>query len=121
LKPIYHFTQIDELKLWIDYFSLGHVLDALVFYLYFVLLTKFFKQTIGKMICNIRVERIDRQSLTWADVLFREWIGRIISGVLFNLPYLVVLFTNKHKGIHDIFADTVVIRNKFEKLFYLKK
>lgn len=21
LKPIYHFTQIDELKLWIDYFS----------------------------------------------------------------------------------------------------
>ncbi|MCE5033170.1 MULTISPECIES: RDD family protein [Staphylococcus] len=121
LKPIYHFTHIDELKLWIEYFSLGHILDAVVFYLYFVLLTKFFKQTIGKMICNIRVERIDRQSLTWADVLFREWIGRIISRVLFNLPYLVILFTNKHRGIHDIFADTVVIRNKYEKLFYFKK
>src|SRR5699024_10837276 len=53
LKPIYHFTHIDEHKLWIEYFSLGHLLDALVFYLYFVLLTKFFKQTIGKMICNI--------------------------------------------------------------------
>ena len=54
------------------------------------------------------------------DVLFREWIGRIISGVFANLPYLVTIFTKKHRGIHDYFADTVVIKNKFEKLFYLK-
>ena len=72
------------------------------------------------MICNIRVERMDRQQLTWTDVLFREWIGRIISGVFANLPYLVTIFTKKHRGIHDYFADTVVIKNKFEKLFYLK-
>ena len=31
IKTAISFTQIDELKLWIDYFSLGHVLDALVF------------------------------------------------------------------------------------------
>ncbi|MEB7461209.1 RDD family protein [Staphylococcus succinus] len=120
LKPIYALTHIDTVKLWIDYFSVGHLLDAIVFYLYFVLLTKYFKQTIGKMICNIRVERIDRQSLTWGDVLFREWIGRIISGVFGNLPYLVTIFTNKHRGIHDYFAGTVVIKNKLEDLFYLK-
>ncbi|MDW4370589.1 RDD family protein [Staphylococcus saprophyticus] len=120
LKPIYHFTNLDSVKLWIDYFSVGHLLDALVFYLYFVLMTKYFKQTLGKMICNIRVERMDRLQLTWTDVLFREWIGRIISGVFANLPYLVTIFTKKHRGIHDYFADTVVIKNKFEKLFYLK-
>ncbi|WP_336848915.1 RDD family protein [Staphylococcus nepalensis] len=121
LKPIYQFTNIDEMRLWIDYFSIGHMLDALIFYIYFVLMTKFFKQTIGKMICNIRVERLDRQPLSWSDVLFREWIGRIISGVMFNLPYLVTLFTDKHRGIHDFFANTVVIKNKFEKIFYLKE
>ncbi|MDW8798503.1 RDD family protein [Staphylococcus pseudoxylosus] len=120
LKPIYHFTNINSLKLLIDYFSVEHLLNALVFYLYFVLLTKYFKQTLGKMICNVRVERIDRQRLTWQDVLFREWIGRIISGVFMNLPYLVVIFTNKHRGVHDYFADTVVIKNKLDKLFYLK-
>jgi len=120
LKPIYHFTNIDSAKLWIDYFSVDHILGALLFYLYFVLLTKYYKQTLGKMICNIRVERLDRQQLTWSDVLFREWIGRIINGVLGSLPYLVVIFTNKHRGIHDYFADTVVIKNKFGKLFYLK-
>jgi small-conductance mechanosensitive channel len=62
LKPIYHFTKIDDIKIWINYFSVGHILDAIVFYLYFVLLTRFFQQTLGKMICNIRVEREDRQS-----------------------------------------------------------
>ena len=31
LKPIYHFTNMDSLKLWIDYFSVGHLLNALVF------------------------------------------------------------------------------------------
>lgn len=120
LKPIYHFTKIDNIKLWIDYFSVGHLLDALVFYLYFVLLTKYFKQTLGKMICNIRVEREDRKQLTWSDILFREWVGRIICGIFGNILYLVTIFTKKHKGIHDYFAGTVVIKNKFEKLFYLK-
>lgn len=120
LKPIYYLTKIDNIKLWIDYFSVGHMLDAVVFYLYFVLLTKYFKQTLGKMICNIRVEREDRKQLTWTDILFREWIGRIVCGIIFNLLYLVTIFTKKHKGIHDYFAGTVVIRNKFEKLFYLK-
>ncbi|MCU5746113.1 RDD family protein [Staphylococcus sp. SQ8-PEA] len=120
-KPIYHATHIDEVKLWINYFSIDHLITALVFYLYFVLMTKYFKQTLGKMICNIRVERVDRADLKWSDILFREWIGRIISGVCFNLPYLVVLFTPKHRGIHDYFANTVVIRNKFASVFYLKK
>lgn len=120
LKPIFAFTQIDKQKLWIDYFSVAHLLDALIFYLYFVLMTKFFRQTLGKMICNIRVERDDRLALTWKDVLFREWIGRIISGTFGNLPYLVTLFTVKHKGIHDYFANTVVIRNKYAYLYYKK-
>ncbi|WP_278925444.1 RDD family protein [Staphylococcus auricularis] len=120
LTPIYHFTHIDEVELFIPYLDIDHILDALFFYLYFVLMTKYFKQTLGKMICNIRVERIDRQRLTWSDVLFREWIGRIISGLFLNLPYLVIAFTNKHRGIHDYVADTVVIRNKLEHLFYMK-
>jgi uncharacterized RDD family membrane protein YckC len=120
LKPIYHFTNIDDIKIWINYFSVGHILDAIVFYLYFVLLTRFFQQTLGKMICNIRVEREDRQALTWSDILFREWVGRIVCGVFGNILYLVTIFTKKHKGIHDYFAGTVVIKNKFEKLFYLK-
>nr|WP_313955603.1 RDD family protein [Staphylococcus argensis] len=63
LAPLNHFTHIPDWKLWINYFSVDHLVKALIFYLYFVLLTKCFKQTLGKMICNIRVERVDREAL----------------------------------------------------------
>ncbi|SUK13209.1 RDD family protein [Staphylococcus agnetis] len=115
LNPILVFTGADEFKLWISYFSLTHILNALLYFLYFVLMTKYFQQTLGKMILGIKVYRKDLKKPLWSDVIFREWIGRIISNILLGLPYLAVLFTPKHIGVHDYFADTVVIKNKYLK------
>ncbi|MEJ7540509.1 RDD family protein [Staphylococcus intermedius] len=119
LNPIYALTGIDSWKLWIDYFSVGHLVDALIYFAYFVLLTKYFQQTVGKMILGIKVFRSDFATMNWSDVLFREWIGRIISNVFLGIPYLAVLFTPKHIGVHDYFADTVVVKNKY--LHYIKE
>ncbi|ADX76360.1 RDD family protein [Staphylococcus pseudintermedius] len=119
LNPIYGLTGIDSWKLWIDKFSLGHMLDVLIYFSYFVLMTKYFQQTVGKMIVGIKVYHRKLTRLNWSDVLMREWIGRIISNVFFGLPYLAVLFTPKHIGVHDYFADTVVVKNKY--LHYIKE
>ncbi|ELH4341753.1 RDD family protein [Staphylococcus pseudintermedius] len=119
LNPIYGLTGIDSWKLWIDKFSLGHMLDVLIYFGYFVLMTKYFQQTVGKMIVGIKVYHRKLTRLNWSDVLMREWIGRIISNVFFGLPYLAVLFTPKHIGVHDYFADTVVVKNKY--LHYIKE
>src|SRR5690606_17066439 len=54
------------------------IVHAIVFYTYFVLMTKFFGQTLGKMILGLRVIDLDGKRLTWSTVLFREWIGRYI-------------------------------------------
>lgn len=116
LNPIYQWTHIDEWQLWIGYFSVGHILDALIYFAYFTLMTKYFQQTLGKMILGISVYTKHIQAPTWTDVLFREWIGRIISNILFGLPYLAVIFTPKHIGVHDYFADTVVVKNKYLKM-----
>ncbi|PTH69176.1 RDD family protein, partial [Staphylococcus agnetis] len=94
---------------------LTHILNALLYFLYFVLMTKYFQQTLGKMILGIKVYRKDLKKPLWSDVIFREWIGRIISNILLGLPYLAVFFTPKHIGVHDYFADTVVIKNKYLK------
>lgn len=42
--------------------------------------------------------------------------GRIISGALLGIPYIVVAFTKKHKGIHDYFGETVVLKNKYVQM-----
>nr|WP_263313006.1 RDD family protein [Mammaliicoccus sp. Marseille-Q6498] len=113
LSPIFSFTNIQDKYLFVPYFSVENLASALIFYLYFVLMTYYFKATLGKMILGISVYREDGTPLKFKDILFREWIGRIISGAFIGLPYLVVAFNKKHKGIHDYFGETVVLKNKY--------
>lgn len=87
------------------------ILSALLFYTYFVLLTKFFSQTVGKMIFAIKVVSLKKDSLDWGTLLFREWIGRLISVTILPL-YFIVGFTPLKQGVHDFFADTTVVHEQ---------
>ncbi|MCC3356422.1 RDD family protein [Bacillus sp. REN16] len=92
-------------------FSAAAIATAVVFYLYFVLMTKFFNQTLGKMVFGVKVVSLEGKKLTWMTVLFRELIGRYISK-LFFIGYLIVAFLPKKQGIHDLLSDTTVIHAK---------
>lgn len=94
------------------------ILSAIVYYAYFILLTKFWSQTVGKMIFGLRVKKDDGKPLDWLSVIFREGIGRFISNTFFKLPYLIVVFTPNHKAIQDFVADTTVVH---EEVFSKKK
>ncbi|WP_341201896.1 RDD family protein [Planomicrobium okeanokoites] len=87
------------------------ILSALLFYTYFVLMTKFFSQTVGKMIFAIKVVSLKKDSLDWGTLLFREWIGRLISVTILPL-YFIVGFTPLKQGVHDFFADTTVVHEQ---------
>ncbi|KAB2334229.1 RDD family protein [Bacillus mesophilum] len=92
-------------------FSMMTIATALTFYLYFVLMTKFFGQTLGKMIFGLKVVQLNGEKLSWNTVLFREWIGRFISGYIIVL-YVIVAFLPKKQGLHDLFVDTTVVHEK---------
>jgi uncharacterized RDD family membrane protein YckC len=87
------------------------IVTAIIFYVYFVLMTRFFGQTLGKMVFGLRVISLHDQSLSWGAIIFREWIGRFISGTIIIL-YVVVGILPKKQGIHDLFADTTVIHER---------
>lgn len=106
LNPIFRALDVPLIEDGI--FSPMAVATAVVFYLYFVLMTKFLGQTLGKMVFGLKVVELDGKRLTWGTVIFREWIGRFISATVLVL-YIVVAFTKKKQGLHDIFADTTVI------------
>jgi len=95
-------------------FSPFSVATAVVFYLYFVFMTKYTGQTIGKMIFGLKVVSIKDNNRTWGTILFRELIGRYLSTTIWIL-YIVVAFTPKKQGIHDLFADTTVVREDMRK------
>ena len=75
-----------------------------------------FGQTLGKMIFGLRVISLKHDKLTWSDVLFRDWIGRIINSIFMPLYILVGILPN-NQGLHD-FSQ---IQQLFMKKFILKR
>ncbi|MGV3464745.1 MAG: RDD family protein [Heyndrickxia sp.] len=95
-------------------FSPVSVATAVVFYVYFVLMTKYTGQTIGKMIFGLKVISIKDTNRSWGTILFREFIGRYLSTTIWIL-YIIVAFTPRKQGVHDLFADTTVVREDMKK------
>lgn len=111
VKPIFKMLNISQYDF--EIFSPITIGSAIVFYLYFVLMTKYFGQTLGKMVLGIRVVSLKDQSLTWGTVIFRELIGRfIVRTLMFGFTYILIGVLPKKQGLHDIFADTSVIHER---------
>ncbi|MFK2824677.1 RDD family protein [Bacillus sp. B190/17] len=91
-----------------ELFSAINMATVAVFYLYFMLMTKKWGQTVGKMVFGLKVISLKSSALSWKTILFREWIGRYISATIPFL-YVLVAFLSKKQGLHDYFADTTVI------------
>ena len=107
IKPVFRVIGIDITNPSFLLFSPYKVTVLVLLLLYFMLMTKFLGQTVGKMIMGIRVVSKDGSKLTWGTVIFREVFGRFISKTLV-IPYLLVVFMPKKEALHDLFADTVV-------------
>ncbi|WP_251549595.1 RDD family protein [Neobacillus muris] len=106
IKPLFRMLDLSLSEF--NIFAPISIASAVIFYLYFVLMTKFFNQTLGKMVFGIKVIDLQHENLTWGTVLFREWIGRFIS-VTVIIGYIIVAFLPKKQGLHDLFTDTAVI------------
>ena len=111
---LFQLLNISDAKIW--FVSIESLVASILFFAYFVCMTKWFNQTLGKMIFGIRVVSDSGEPLTWTTVLIREWIGRYIS-VVIKVLYVIVAFTPNHKAIHDYIADTrVVYENAYAKI-----
>ncbi|ANU12707.1 hypothetical protein B481_1251 [Planococcus halocryophilus Or1] len=119
VKPVFALSGLETTNMpWYGPFA---VVSAVIFYGYFVLMTKFFGQTVGKMIMGIRVVSLKSDNLSIMTLLFREWIGRFISVTILPL-YWIVGFTPLKQGVHDYIADTTVVHEEsFRKNKMLKK
>ena len=107
INPIFYVMDWDLRG--VSWYAPISIISAVVYYTYFVVMTHYFKQTVGKMIFGLKVVSVTNTQLNFTTVLFREWIGRIISNTILPLYLLVVVF-EKNQALHDYFADTKVIQ-----------
>lgn len=109
VKPIFRAVGIPIISS--EFFSAYSIATAIVFYAYFILMTKFYRQTLGKMVFGLKVIPLKGENLSWGTIIFREGVGRYISAT-FTILYTIIAFTPKKQGLHDIFAETSVIHER---------
>lgn len=89
-------------------YSLGGVALYLLRAAYFVLLTYFGGCTLGKRAMGLRVVDAGGGRCRFLDVLYRETVGRYLSGFL-CIGYLLALGDRECRALHDRICDTRVV------------
>lgn len=78
---------------------------------YFIYLTYKYRATIGKKILGIKVVSTGGDTLSLGQIIKRETIGKLLSGLFFGIGFLMVIFTKDRQGLHDKLAKTYVVYN----------
>ena len=92
--------------------GLGAVLGFLLFVAYVIWAFVLFARgtTPGKQFLGMRVVKEDGQNAGFFTMLIREWIGKAISGLIFALGFLWILFDQDNQGWHDKLMSTYVVQ-----------
>lgn len=67
-----------------------------------------YQATLGKRALGIKVTSLDGKPIGWGRAVGR-WFGRILSGLIFCIGYLLALFTSRKQALHDMLAGTLVM------------
>jgi uncharacterized RDD family membrane protein YckC len=78
--------------------------------LYFAIMESSKSQaSVGKMALGIKVTDMNGERIPFGKALLRS-IGKIISGMIMYIGYIMAAFTEKKQGLHDMIANTLVVK-----------
>jgi uncharacterized RDD family membrane protein YckC len=90
--------------------TLGTVILLVGGWLYAALLESGPRQaTLGKMALSLRVTDLDGDRINFAQASGR-FFAKLLSLIVFLIGFVMVAFTPRKQGLHDILAKTLVIR-----------
>ena len=81
----------------------------LVLVLYFIVITYCTGTTIGKKLLNLQVVHVTGTKLSWFTVIYRETVGRFLSGLFMSIGYILIGIDKENRALHDFLSDTRVV------------
>jgi uncharacterized RDD family membrane protein YckC len=89
---------------------LAWVLSIVVNWLYYAIMESSTKQaTLGKMAMGIKVTTLEGQRINFGRATGR-YFGKIISGIILLIGYIMAAFTERKQALHDMMAGTLVVK-----------
>ncbi len=84
-------------------------ISIIIQWLYYALMESSSKQaTLGKMVLGIKVTDMNGNRISFGRATGR-YFGKIISGLILNVGYIMAAFTQKKQALHDLMANCLVI------------
>ena len=88
----------------------GSGIEAVVTWLYYALMESSAKQaTVGKMALGIIVTDLEGRRIGFGRATGRHF-AKILSALILGIGFLMVAFTQRKQGLHDMIAGTLVIK-----------
>jgi uncharacterized RDD family membrane protein YckC len=92
--------------------AIGGILQIVLGFLYMpVLWSSPMQATIGQKICGLRVIRPGGNRISFERGIARV-LAMILSGALLCIGHLMVAFTERKRGLHDVLAGTYVVKER---------
>jgi uncharacterized RDD family membrane protein YckC len=66
--------------------------------------------TVGKWATGLRIERIDGSRVGVGRAILRHFVGYPLSFLILGIGFLMATVTSRGRGLHDIIAGTLVVR-----------
>jgi len=89
---------------------LSNIVMTLLYWLYYACMESSTLQgTVGKLALGIKVVDLNGDKITFTRATGR-YFSKIVSGLILCIGYIMVAFTDKKQGLHDIMAGTLVIK-----------
>lgn len=90
--------------------AVGYVIGIVISWLYFASMESSAKQaTLGKMALGLKVCDLNGRRISFAQATGR-YFGKILSGLICFVGYIMAGFTEKKQALHDQLAGTLVVR-----------
>ena len=90
--------------------GVNQVVSLLGGWLYYALMeSSRFQGTLGKMAVQIKVTDMEGNRVTFGRATGR-YFGKLVSALVLFIGYIMVAFTEKKQGLHDIMAGCLVVR-----------
>ncbi len=103
-------TGMEDTSSFLARFALYYAIILTFNWLYCALLESSERQaTVGKMALNLKVTDMNGDRITFGQATGRHF-GKLLSALILFIGYIMVAFTDRNQGLHDMMAGTLVVK-----------
>ncbi len=90
--------------------KLSLIVNLILNWIYFTgLESSKLKATFGKLLLGLKITDLNNEKISFMQANIRYW-SKLISILMLTIGFMIIAFTSKKQGVHDMLARTTVIK-----------